>query len=260
MKFWTTKEIEYIKKNALLAETNEVLNVAELAKKLNRSERAVAKKIYLLRKEGELPKVNRENAIDSHGRPWSKDEEKRLIAMRKRGATYQEIAEALNRTEKTCAAKGAKLITKGKLKSNRASWSHEDVEKLSANIKFDENGYVENYSELSNLLGKNYQQLTQKVTNLRKQGLITVGADKCKTSVKSKQAMDKFNNARFASYPKKKEKTVMETKETPAVSVDSREVTLILTTTIVNGYQTEQYFTKEGRLIAKKELTTPASN
>lgn len=30
MKNWTTKEIQYLKKNALLAETNIVLNVEEL--------------------------------------------------------------------------------------------------------------------------------------------------------------------------------------------------------------------------------------
>lgn len=36
MKNWTTKEIQYLKKNALLAETNEVLNIKEMANKLNR--------------------------------------------------------------------------------------------------------------------------------------------------------------------------------------------------------------------------------
>lgn len=35
MKMWTTKELQYLKKNALLAETNEVLNAPEMAKNLN---------------------------------------------------------------------------------------------------------------------------------------------------------------------------------------------------------------------------------
>lgn len=44
MKYWTTKEISYIQKNALLAETNEVINIENIAKKLGRSVAAVSKK------------------------------------------------------------------------------------------------------------------------------------------------------------------------------------------------------------------------
>lgn len=44
MKYWTTKEVSYIQKNALLAETNEVINIENIAKKLGRSVAAVSKK------------------------------------------------------------------------------------------------------------------------------------------------------------------------------------------------------------------------
>lgn len=45
MKYWTTKEVSYIQKNALLAETNEVINVEDMAKKLGRSVAAVSKNL-----------------------------------------------------------------------------------------------------------------------------------------------------------------------------------------------------------------------
>lgn len=36
MKYWTTKEVSYIQKNALLAETNEVINIEDMAKKIRK--------------------------------------------------------------------------------------------------------------------------------------------------------------------------------------------------------------------------------
>lgn len=256
-----------MKDKVLLAETNEVLNIPELAKKLQRSEKAVSKRIYLMRKDGELPKVERDRSFDSKGRPWTASEEKRLIAMHKQGASYQEIADALGRTKLACANKGAKLTKSGKLKiPKKCSWSQQDIEKLIRNIQFDENGYVSNYTDLSRLLGKRYEQITQKVSLLRKDGRISQQADRTKTSVKSRKAMDKFNETRFAYIPKKEEKQMEQeissshSNLSNAVSVDSKEVTIILTTITINDHTFQQYFSKDGRLIAKKELTTPASN
>ena len=81
MKAWTTKEIAYVLKNALMAETNEVVNAEQIAMKLGRSVSAVTKKISDMRKDGKFPKIQKELAFDSDGRPWTLAEEKRLIAM-----------------------------------------------------------------------------------------------------------------------------------------------------------------------------------
>ena len=47
--------------------------------------------------------------------------------------------------------------------------------------------------------------------------------------------------------------------ETPSIHVESKEVTLILTTIVLDGHTTQQYFTKDGQLIAQKELTSSAN-
>ena len=159
MKYWTTKEISYIQKNALLAETNEVINVEDMAKKLGRSVAAVSKKIYELRRDGALPKTKRELAFDSKGRPWTVGEEKRLIAMYKQGCSYADIAEALGRSESSCSTKASKLQSIGKIKSKRlAHWTDQEVALILDKVEFDANGYVSNYSELSTTTEPNFDR------------------------------------------------------------------------------------------------------
>ncbi len=68
MKNWTTKEIQYLKKHALLAETNVVLNIEQLAKKLGRSAKSVDVKIYKLRRDGQFPPTDFSKAFDPKGR------------------------------------------------------------------------------------------------------------------------------------------------------------------------------------------------
>lgn len=51
-----------------------------------------------------------------------------------------------------------------------------------------------------------------------------------------------------------------ESTEKPAdISIESKQVSLILTTVIVNGQRTDQYFTQDGKLIATKKKPTPAA-
>ena len=51
MRNWTTKELAYIRKKSLLAETNQVLNAKELASKLQRSIKSVEMKIYAMQRD-----------------------------------------------------------------------------------------------------------------------------------------------------------------------------------------------------------------
>lgn len=99
--------------------------------------------------------------------------------------------------------------------------------------------------------------MQNKVAGLRRKGLI-LSPKEGTTSVKSKEAMARFNDARFAHIPDKKEEQLMEI-ESENISIESKQVSLILTTVIVNGQQTDQYFTQEGELIATKKEPTPAA-
>lgn len=267
MKYWTTKEISYIQKNALLAETNEVVNVEDMARKLERSVAAVSKKIYEFRRDGVLPKIKRELAFDSKGRPWTAGEEKRLIAMYKQGSSYADIAEALGRSESSCSTKASKLQSIGKIRSKRlAHWTNQDVEMILDKVEFDTNGYVSNYPELARVTGKQYSQVVQKVNRLRKEGKITTNVKLGTTSIKSKKQMQNFNDARFAQYAKKEENSMqteqpMQSRSVTAgsLSIESREERVIHTVVIFAGVETHTYFSSDGNKIAEiQKEPTPA--
>lgn len=255
-KTWTTKEISYIQKNALFAETNEILNVAELAKKLSRSSKSVETKTYNMLKDGLLPEIDRTKAFDSTNRPFTPKEDKRLIAMVKQGSSYVEIGEVLGRNERSISGRLSRLRKKGKLKYySKSHWSEKQIQLVIENVKFDENGFVSNYAELAQLVNKQFSQIQQKVSRLRKEGVITVQADRTKTSVKSKVAMNKFNEARFAQY-QKEEKPVLEEKAAQTdvkIETQSKMVQVIMTTTIAGKERTTSFFTSEGELLTVKK-------
>ncbi|MFS0980293.1 helix-turn-helix domain containing protein [Enterococcus casseliflavus] len=270
MKAWTTKEIAYVLKNALMAETNEVINAEQMAMKLGRSVSAVTKKISDMRKDGKFPKIQKELAFDSDGRPWTVAEEKRLIAMYKQGASFEEIGEALGRSKGSCSNKSAKLRASGRVKSQKLScWPDDDVRILLDTIKFDANGYVSNYEELAKVTGKQYSQVVQKVGRLRKEGRIPANVKPGTTSIKSKQSMQKFNDARFAQYAEKEEDSMQE--EQPmqsrnvtagSLSIESKEERVIHTVVIFAGVETHTYFSSDGTKIAeiqKEPTPVPAS-
>lgn len=254
-KNWTTKEVAYVQKHALLAETNEVLNVTELAKKLNRTFRSIEAKIYKMRKDEMLPALDHTKAFDARNRLYSQSVDKRIISMYKQGSTYAEIGEAVGRSEQSIACRVMRLKKNGLIeKSKICTWTNEEIQTVIRNIKFDENGYVSNYQELTSLVDKRYTQIQQKVCVLRKQGLITVQADKSKTSVKSKEAMDKFNKARFAQYKKEDNPVVEKTAKTDVkVETQSKMIQVIMTTIITGEERTTSFFTSEGELLAVKK-------
>lgn len=261
-KSWTTKEIQYLKKHALLAETNEVLNIADMARKLNRTAQSVQSKVYYLQRSEELPKIDRSKSFDIAGKLWSKKEDKRLIAMKKNGSTHSEIAEHLGRTENSVVSRVHRLKNSGKVKNIRNRWTDEEIQLILDHVKFDTNGFVCNYDELARLVRKQLQQVYAKISRLRKEGVITEAPRQGTTSVKAKESMTRFNDARFAHVPKKKEGVQMNGPivNQSDVSIESKQVSLILTTVIVSGQRTDQYFTQEGELIATKKEPTSSAN
>lgn len=129
-----------------------------------------------------------------------------------------------------------------------------------ANINFDENGFCCNHAELGRLCNRTFEQIVGKINRLRKEGVLEK-PKKGTTSIKSKETMNRFNDARFAHVPKKKEEVLMNgpAVNQPDVSIESKQVSLILTTVIVSGQRTDQYFTQEGELIATKKEPTSAA-
>ncbi|EPH90007.1 hypothetical protein D922_03382, partial [Enterococcus faecalis 06-MB-DW-09] len=254
---WTTKEIAYLEKSALLAETNEVINTEQLAKKLGRSVTAVAKKVSFMRKDGQLPKVKRELAFDSSGRPWTKSEERRLASMYKQGTVYEEIAEALGRSSASCSNKVSELKTTGKIKTLRqAEWTDKQISLLVETVEFDSNGYVSNYSDLTRVTGKQYSQVVCKVSRLRKQGRIATKPIEGTTSINAKESMQKFNNARFAQYERKEDAKLeqpIQEKHVSAgsLSIESKEERVIHTVVVFAGVETHTYFSADGTQIVE---------
>lgn len=262
VKNWTTKEIQYLKKHALLAETNVVLNIDQLAKKLGRSAKSVDVKIYKLRRDGQFPPTDFSKSFDPRGRRFTENDDKRIMAMYKNGATYKEIGDSLERSEQSIAGRIARLKKNGKLKQTavQRNWTQKEVDILLANINFDENGFCCNHAELGRLCNRTFEQIVGKINRLRKEGVLEK-PKKGTTSIKSKETMNRFNDARFAHVPKKKEEVLMNgpAVNQPDVSIESKQVSLILTTVIVSGQRTDQYFTQEGELIATKKEPTSAA-
>lgn len=257
MKNWTTKEIQYLKKNALLAETNIVVNVEELAKRLGRSPKSVDTKIYKLRRDGQFPQTDFSKSFDPKGRKFTDSEDKRIISMYKKGESYEEIGNSLDRSKQSIAGRIARLKKIGKLKPTavQKNWSQKEVDILLSNIQFDQNGYCCNHTELGRLCNRTYEQVVGKINRLRKDGIISLTPKSGTTSIKSKNAMNRFNDARFAHIPKKKEEVEVNvsTENSSDFSIESKQVNLILTTVCINGQRTEQYFLPNGDLLVIKK-------
>ena len=270
MRNWTTKELAYIRKKSLLAETNQVLNAKELASKLQRSIKSVEMKIYAMQRDGQLPKVDLSKSFDPNNRRFSPEDDKRVIAMYKQGESYQTIGKSIERTESSVANRIARLKRQGKIKNiQKKLWTADEEQRLIDHVKFDEQGYVANYDELIGLVGRRYDQLVTKVAKLRKSGKIKTMADLTTTSIKSKKQMQQFNDARFAQYAKKEEDSMQ--KEQPmqsrsvtagSLSIESKEERVIHTVVIFAGVETHTYFSSDGTKIAeiqKEPTPVPAS-
>lgn len=187
-KNWTQKEIQYLKKYAIMDETNTIVNYKQLANKLGRTPGAVYKKSRQLRFTGELPQINKECQADPYMKPFSQSEDRRICYMVKNGSTHLEIAESLGRSQPSVSCRITSLRKKGVL-DYTSLWSVEEEKILIKNIKFDLNGYVSNYDELSLMVKRTRKAVSDKVSKLRKSGKITVMYNPKTTSVSAIQGM-----------------------------------------------------------------------
>lgn len=92
-RYWTTKEIAFLKENA------EHLSILEIAIALNRNVSSVK---YMRRKIGLKP----------HKRRWTTAEIKTMLCLRNKGLTYSEIAERLKRSENSVVQQMGRLKKK----------------------------------------------------------------------------------------------------------------------------------------------------
>lgn len=250
-KHWTPREIKYVAEKSLLDSTNAVVNVKQMAKYLKRSPGTVNNQITKLRKEGKLPQVNRENALDSLNRPYTEDEKKQIKFMYQNGRTSKEIANSFDRTESAIQSLIFNLKKKGVIESGtRELWEQDEVDYLVNNIQFDEHGYTTNVGALANFLNRTEKAVSRKITQLRKSGAITIHADRTKTSVKAKNAHEQFNKRRFAGCERKVPIVVNTPSKVEVVQV-------VLTVTVgANGEEIHQFWTFDGKLLAENKKLT----
>lgn len=228
--WWTDKEVAKLRRRILLAETNEVINIPELAKALNKKESAIKDKIHWLRERGELARADRSLQFDDYRRPYTEREEQMLIHMYKQELSLNYMAEKLNRTIPGIQGKLSNLRRQGKLANRIKIWTNEEVKFLIRSLRFDSYGYTTNVKDISEILNLSYEQVSWKVKGLRKEGVIRILPDKTKTSVNSTEAfyeyMKQFNEKRHISYKIKKQmNSIPEQKKTNSDGHPSRQVT-----------------------------------
>lgn len=250
-KRWLRKEIIYVRRYAIFDETNEVLNIPEMAKKLGRSEDSVKSKIYYLRSQDQFPQRIEVDGLwlEAYGRPYSKAESKRVVSMWNRSYSAQEIAESIGRTPSSVKSQVANLKRKGIwLKQRAYEWTDERIDVLKDNIEFDVYGCIDNLDELSSVLGTNPQVIKRKVTKLRKSEEIDIKVKS--SSVRSKNGF-RVGEALRLHQPFKPQKSD---------EINSKKVIqVIVEIKTINGKSYTEYRTQQGELLKKEPTPVPAS-
>lgn len=196
--------LEYIQENALFAETNQILNIEELSVDMDISTNVLESKFAEWRRNSLLPKVDLSLQYDLFRRRYSESEDKKIIYLKQRDCSNEEIGRLLGRSGKSIKSRVDYLIKLGKIESGYL-WQDWEIEVILRNVTFDKYGFVNNYPKLRNLLqGRRSQRAVYiKIIELRKQDKITVKPMPGKTSVAAIKALRKFKDITFA--PRKKE-------------------------------------------------------
>lgn len=165
-KHWTKEELERFNDEAILAaDTNAVLNFDELAEMLGRTVSGVKHVANKLRREGKMPKFDRNNQQDKHRSFYSESEKKMIASLIEQKYTYEEIAMITGRTKY-----GIEGFWRNNGYARTRKWTHEEETALLQNIRFDRYGVVTNYKELQEILNRQYDSIRREVYKLRKCG------------------------------------------------------------------------------------------
>lgn len=191
--------LNFIKNEGLYAETNQILNLGELSEALLLSKETLKKRIAIWRKSGDLPQIDYTCQFDSMRRYYSEEVDKKIINMKKQGVSEKEIAYLIDRDYRSVRARISILQRDGKLEVI-GYWEDWEVEVVTQNVTFDENGMVNNYPKLMNLLQcrRGYKAIADKIGRLRKAGIIETKPIPGTTSVSALKRFHEFNDMRFA--------------------------------------------------------------
>lgn len=165
-KHWTKEELERFNDEAILAaDTNAVLNFDELAEMFGRTVSGVKHVANKLRREGKMPKFDRNNQQDKHRSFYSENEKKMIASLVADHYSFEEIASITGRTKFGIAHFWEKYGD-----PLARSWSSEEESLLLDTIRFDRYGVVTNYKELQEILNRQYDSIRREVYKLRKRG------------------------------------------------------------------------------------------
>ncbi|MGM0238481.1 hypothetical protein ID741_001074 [Enterococcus sp. AZ103] len=250
---WMGKEIHYVKKYIILDECNRPLNVRQMAKKLNRSESSVQTKIRRLQEAEVLPAVDRSKSFEMENLPFSKIEDKRIIEMLKRMFTHEEIGKTLGRSRQSITNRIYILRKYGKLNNlGNKRWDKTAVDLLLKNIKFDVNGFVSNYHELSKILGVQERVISHKVAHLRRDGVIDVKPLPNTSSIKRINYMRRHNSFD------------LKTNAAPPLSLYEKDGTTVMQVLVKSvekdGETLLEYRNQNGELLFIKKEPTSSAN
>lgn len=193
--------LEYIKENALFAETNQILNIEELSVDMDISTNVLESKFAEWRRNSLLPKVDLSLQYDLFRRRYSESEDKKIIYLKQRDCSNEEIGRLLGRSGKSIKSRVDYLVKYGRLELVYL-WLDWEIETILDNVTFDKYGFVNNYPKLIHLLKgrRNYKAIYLKIIELRKQDKITVKPMPGKISVAAIKAHREFKDITFAPW------------------------------------------------------------
>lgn len=198
---WTKDEVDFLVNNIEYDERNRMANTNLLSASLGIEKSVVQAQIRKLRRKGIIRSVDKNPRNERSCERYSDDEIKIVINCVKQRTPLVHVAEALRRSPSSVQHVAIRLREEGNLDCRMYDrYSEKEMNYLINNIQLDEHGYVCNYDELCKYLKRPYLSVCAKLKNMRKEGYIERTADRTTTSVRSKEAMDRFNDLRFAKY------------------------------------------------------------
>ncbi|EGO2679319.1 hypothetical protein M9773_000152 [Enterococcus faecalis] len=192
MKRWTKEEEKLILKKIKYDHRGFVCNYRELAELFGCEVKIIHSKVLRMRRKEQLFEIYWSDPINPPVHPFSSREKDRIISLYTAGCPIATIARELDQTESAITNKINRLFKSGKLKPNRhRPYTKEDINLLLKEIKFDENGYVLNMDYLARILNRRKYQISRKIFDMRKAGMIKTMPDKSKSSKNWYDAMKK---------------------------------------------------------------------
>lgn len=183
---WTDQEVLLLKKKVTFDEQGLTNNAPELSILFGREVGAIYRRVYRLRKEGELPDIYYDDPICPIRRNYTIREDRFIANAFKSGAPVKEIAEMLDRSKESVYARIVKLRNLQIIDYRRKNWSEKECTLLVAHSKFDQYGYLRNVNELMRLTDRSRNAVFKKIELMRKTGEIQVLPDRSHTNQASR--------------------------------------------------------------------------